>query len=262
MVETLGSSLENVRARMTYPDAKNFREFVEALSKILDEARFEITSDGVRVVGMDPAKIAYIEIMMPSESFLSFNVEGEEPVYMGVNLESLSNALKKGKKGETLEFAVTDDKVFLQIESAIVKRFLLPNIEVLLDVPEKITLEHDVEATVIGDVLKKAIRDIDIIGKEAEFEAGEGVLTIRAKGEGRARVETILREGQSTALLFLEVRQPSKSAYDVSYLKNVLNLTKIAESVDIKFSSERPLELVFKSPEGSRVRYLLAPSIV
>ncbi|MCE4601408.1 MAG: DNA polymerase sliding clamp [Desulfurococcales archaeon] len=262
MAETLEASIEDVVATLRYPDSKSFREFVEALSKILDEARFEIGRDGVRVAGMDPAKIAYIEIWMPQDSFLEYSIdETRESVYMGVRLESLVNALKKGKKGESVLFKVSDDKIFIQVESAVVKRFLLPNIEVFIDVPENLTLEHDVEASVIAEAVKRAIKDVEVVGKDVEFEAEEGKLVIRAKAETRARVEAVLQEGVSSALLFLEVRKPSVSVYEVSYLKNVLNLTKIAEAVDIKFSSERPLEMVFKSPDGSRVRYLLAPSI-
>ncbi len=262
MSRILGEELENVQAEFRYPDAKSFRAFIEALSKILDEARFEISSDGVRVVGMDPAKVAYMEVYMPSSSFTEFNVEtGGEPVYMGVNLETMSNILKKGKKGETLLFKVASDKIFVQIDSVIVKRFLIPNIEVILDVPEEIKLEHSVEATVISDVVKKAISDIEIVGDVAEFEASEDRLIIRAKGASRARVETILQEGVSSALLYLEVREPSTSLYDVSYLKNILNLTRVADSVDIKFSSGKPLEMIFRSPEGSQVRYILAPSV-
>jgi len=83
---------------------------------------------------------------------------------------------------------------------------------------------------------------------------------IRAKGGSRARAETVLAEG-SSALLFLEIRNPATSLYDVAYLKNVLNLTKVADTVEIKFSSGKPLELVFRSPEGSQVRYILAPSV-
>ncbi len=262
MAPVLGEDLEGVIAEFRYPDAKSFREFVEALSKILDEARFDITSDGVRVVGMDPAKIALMEVTMPSTSFIEFSIdEDRQPVYMGVNLETLSSILKKGKKGEPVLFKVTDDKIFVQIDSVIVKRFLIPNIEVIIDVPERITLEHDVEATVISDVVKKAISDIDIVGDVAEFEAADDKLIIRAKGASRARVETILEYGASSALLYLEIRQPSTSLYDVSYLKNVLNLTRVADSIDIKFSSGKPLEMVFKSPEGSQVRYILAPSV-
>jgi len=261
--QVLGADLEGIVATFRYPDAKSFREFVEALRKILDEARFDIKPEGVRVAGMDPAKVAFIEVWMPRDAFLEYEVdESRESIYMGVRLESLANALKKGKKGEPVLFRVTDDKVFMQIDSIVVKRFLMPNIEVFLDIPENLSLEHDVEATVIADVVKKAIRDVEIVGRDVEFEASEGRLVIRAKGESRTKIEAVLQEGVSSALLYLEVRNPSVSAYDVSYLKNVLNLTKIAESVDIKFSSEKPLEMVFKSPEGSRVRYLLAPSIV
>jgi len=263
LAQTLESEIEGVVATLRYPDAKSLREFIEALSKILDEARFDITQGGVKVAGMDPAKVAFIEVWMPRESFLEYDLdESRESIYMGVRLESLASALKKGKKGEPVLFRVSDDKVYVQVDSVVVKRFLMPNIEVFIDLPENITLEHDVEASVIAEVLKKAVKDVEIVGKEVEFEANDGKLVIRAKGEARSRVEAVLQEGVSSALLYLEIRKPSVSVYDVSYIKNVLNLTKIAESVEIRFSSERPLELVFKSPDGSRVRYLLAPSVV
>ncbi len=262
MPGTLAEALEGVVVEFRYPDAKSFREFVEALSKILDEARFDVTSDGIRVVGMDPAKIAYMEVSIPSSILELEFKEDRDVVYMGVNLETFASILKKGKKGEPLLFRVADDKIYVEIESVVVKRFLIPNIEVIIDAPERIELEHSVEATVISDVIKKAIKDIEIVGDVVEIQADEDRLIFRAKGgEGRAKVETVLQRDISTALLFLEVAEPSTSLYDVSYLKNVLNLTRVADSVDIKFSSGKPLEMVFKTPEGSQVRYILAPSV-
>jgi len=242
-------------------DAKLFREMVEGVSKILDEALFVITQEGVRVVGMDPAKIALIELVLPTEAFIDFDYRGGDRVDMGVNLEALRNAVKRGKKGEQLEVRVTTERVYLKIESTVVKRYLLPNLEVMVDVPEEIKLEFDVHVSVISDVVKKALKDIELVGDIAEFEADEDSFTIRSFGEGRSRVEARLTR-DSPALLFLEVSSPASSRYDVSYLKKVLNLAKIAESVDIRFSSDKPLELVFKAPDGSRVRYLLAPSTV
>lgn len=240
-------------------DAKLFREMVEGVSKILDEALFVITSEGIRVVGMDPAKVALIEVELPSEAFIDFDFRGGERVEMGVNLEALKNAVKRGKKGEQLEVRVTTERVYLKIEGSVVKRYLLPNLEVVVDVPGEVKLEFDVTASVISDVVKKALKDIDLVGDIAEFEADEDSFTIRSFGEGRSRVEAKLTR-DSPALLFLEVSSPASSRYDVGYLKKVLNLAKIAESIDIRFSSDKPLELVFKAPDGSRVRYLLAPS--
>lgn len=253
----LEREIEEYDAMFRY-DAKVFKEMVDGVSKILDEAVFVITGDGVKMIGMDPAKLALIELELPSEAFIDFDFKGEGRVEMGVNLDTLKNIVKRGKKGEHLEVRVTTEKVFFKIESSVVKRYLLPNLEIILDVPERIELGFDVTASVLSDVVKKVLKDIELVGDIAVFEADEESLVIRG-GEGRSRVEARLTR-DSPALYFLEVRNPASSRYDVGYLKKVLNLAKIAESVEIKFSSDKPLELVFKAPDGSRIRYLLAPS--
>jgi len=260
-MSSLESEVGEPLAKFKYPDAKVFREFVEALNKIVEEAKFVITNDGVRVVGMDPAKVALIEVNMPVEAFLEYEVK--EDTEMGINLEVLVNAVKRGKKGDPVTVLVSSDKVLIRLDSQTggVKRYLAPNIEVLSELPGELKLEHDVEASVISDVLKRAFKDIEAVGEVALFEAEEGELRIKGYSEGRTRVEMRLREG-SPALVFLEVRNPSTSAYDVSHLKNVLGLTKVAAAVDLKFSSDKPLEMVFKSTEGSRVRFLLAPTSI
>jgi len=261
LVETLESQIEGVVARFQFPDAKSMRELVDTLAKLMEEARFTIKQDGIRVIGMDSSKLALIDIYMPREAFLEYEVaEDRDEVYLGVNLSSLSQMMKKGKKGEPVTFLVSDDRVLIRVDSVVVKKFLVPNIEVLLDVPEEIKLEFDVEASVISDSLKKALRDVEIVGDIVEFEATEEALIIKARGEG-ARARTIFSR-DSAALTFLDVKVPSKSAYDLSYLKNVLNLTKIADAVEIRFSTDKPLELVFKTPGPGEltVRYLLAPT--
>ncbi len=260
-MSTLESQISEPVARMKYPDAKVFREFIEALSKIVEEAKFKISEDGVKVVGMDPAKVALIEIDMPSEAFLEYEVQRD--IEMGVNLESLANSIKRGKKGDTVSFAITDDKVLVKLEAqtGAIKRYLTPNFEVTIDVPENPKLEHDVEASVISDTLKRAVKDAEAISDLIVIEAEEGELRFKGYTEGKSKMEMRLKEG-SPALIYLEVRNPATSAYDITHLKNVLNLTKVAAAVDLKFSSDKPLELVFKSAEGSKVRYLLAPTSI
>ena len=260
MVQELESAIEGVVARFQYPDARTLRDVVDTLSKIMDEVRFTITNDGIRAVGMDSSKTALIEVYFGRDAFLEYEVaEDREEVYLGMQLSSLSSMLKKGKKGEGVLFMVSDDRVLIRIDSAIVKKFLVPNIEVMIDVPGEINLDFSVEASVLSDALKKALRDVEIVGNIVEFEATEDSLIIRARGEG-ARARTVFTR-DSAALSYMEVKEPSRAAYDVAYLKNVLNLTRIADSVDIRFSTDRPIELVFRAPGAgeARVRYLLAP---
>ncbi len=257
LAETLEDRIESPVARLKYPDSKTFSAIVEGLSRIVDEARFDVLREHVKVVGMDPAKVALMEVEIPYEAFLEYELEAEKAV-MGVNMESFKNIVKRGKKGEPVGFKISEDKVLVVIEGTLTRRFLLPNLEVYIEAPEEIRLEHEAEATVISDVIKAAIRDAEVGGDVVEFEADEDRLVIRGKGEGRA--EAVITQ-ESPALAALEVKKPAKSAYDISYLKNVLKLAAVAQAVDVKFSSEKPLELVFKSAENTRIRYLLAPTI-
>ncbi len=259
-MSTLLEEVEEPAARFRYPDAKTFKTLVDSLAKILDEVSFKITRDGVRVGGMDPARVSMIQVEIPYESFLEIEVsEGRDSVEAGFNIGVLKDMLKRGKKGDVVEFIVSDDKVLVSVESKVLKRYLVPNLEVSIDIPEEVKLDHDVEAVVLADVVKKALKDAEIVGDIVELEADEEKLVIRGRGEGRSKVEAVLTR-ETTALIDLQVKNPAASRYDIQYLKNVIGLTGIAEAVEIKFSSDKPLELVFKSPEGSRVRYLLAPS--
>jgi len=258
-LSTLEEALGQPKARLRFPDARVLRQMMESLGKILEEARFVIGENAVKVVGMDPGKTALMEVEMPREAFLEYEVEGE--VEMGLNLESFINTIKRGRKGDTVLLLVTDDKVLVRIDAGVIKRYLLPNIEVVAEIPGELKIEHDVEASVIADAILKAVRDAEIVSNTLVIEAEDGALAFKARGEGARSLEVRLTTGMSS-LLYLNVRNPATSAYDLQYLKNVLNLTKIAEAVDVKFSSDKPLELVFKSPEGSRVRLFLAPTAV
>ncbi len=256
---SLEVEVESPIARIKYPDVKTFRELIVALSKILDEARFTLSSSGLRIVGMDPAKVAYIEVHVPREAFLEYEIEeGRELVDVGFNLGVLKGVLE-GRKGNPVEMIVAQDKVLVGVEGAISRKFLLPNLEVAVEELGEVKLEHDVRAVIIGDVLKKAISDIKTVSDIVEMEADENRLVIRSTGETGPKV-TLKLTRESTALIDLQVRNPSKARFDVSYLENTLNLCKIAESVELMFSTDKPLELNFKSPDGSTVRYILAPS--
>jgi proliferating cell nuclear antigen len=256
---SLEAEVESPIARIKYPDVKTFKELIVALSKILDEAKLSLTRTGLRIVGMDPAKVAYIEVHMPREAFLEYEIEEDrEVVEAGFNLGVLEGILE-GRKGNPVEMVIAQDKVLVSVEGAVIRRFLLPNLEVAVEELGEVELEHDVKAVVISDVLKKAISDIKAVSDIVEVEADENQIVLRSTGEAGPKV-TLRLTRESSALINLEARNPSRAKYDVSYLENTLNLCKVAESVELMFSTDKPLELNFKSPDGSTVRYILAPS--
>ncbi|ADI32183.1 DNA polymerase sliding clamp [Staphylothermus hellenicus] len=244
-------------ARIVYPEAKYIREMITALGKLVDEVAFKITPEALIVKAIDPARVALIDIYLPQTAFLEYDVS--EEVVAGLSSANLSKLLKKVKKGDKFVMDVTEEQITITIESTIRRIYRFRNLEVPVpEIPEA-KLEFNVEAQVLVDVVKHAIKDAETVGDLLEIEASDQE-TLYLRGRGVSMTETKLVVGMP-ALLNLEVKEPGKSAYQLEYLKHIVNLTKIAELAILRFSSNMPLELEFSLSEG-RVKYLLAPAAV
>ncbi|HIQ03538.1 MAG TPA: proliferating cell nuclear antigen (pcna) [Desulfurococcales archaeon] len=242
--------------KIVYPDARTFRHIIEALSKIVDEALMKITSEGVELKAMDPAHVSLLHLKFPPEAFEEYSVEGEYKI--GFNTANILKLLKRGKKGDRLELSVEEDMFRIALIGAAIRAYKIR----ILDIPEaeipEATLEFDVSASIISDPLKNALKDAEAVGDTVEFSAeNEEELIIRGKG-GEMETETRISR-ESGALISLNVKNAAKSEYSLEYIKNVIALTKVADTVTLEFSNNMPLKLDFAIPGEGRVIYLLAP---
>lgn len=240
-------------AKLVYPEAKYLKEIIDSLSKLTDEAAFQLTSGGLKIVALDPARVALININVPQTAFLEYDVP--EETIVGLSMASLSRMLRKVKKGDRFVLNTRDDRVEVVVESIGKRIYRFRNLEARLPEIQELRLEFSVVAQLLVDVVKQLIRDAEAVGDLVELEAPDSE-TLYLRGRGASVVETKLTLG-TPALVSLEVRRPSKSAYQLEYLRHVVNLAKISDLVTLKFSSDSPLELEFSLGE-SRVKYLLA----
>ena len=252
----LESELQNPPVYFRYGDAKIFATLVSSLAEIVEEVALRVTKDGVTAKGMDPAKVAYIEVSIPYTNFLEYDVK--EELTIGVNLASLERALSRAKKGYTLSLKADQSRVLVVVEGNVTRTYSLPNIEVASESVD-IKLEHTARARVLSDPFKRAITDAGQFSDVVELEATESYLAVRGVGERRAESKFL---SGTASLVELDVKEPARARYDVSYLEKVLDLTKVAENIDVQFKTDSPLELNFESPGGFTVRYVLAPSAV
>ena len=66
----------------------------------------------------------------------------------------------------------------------------------------------------------------------------------------------------SDALLSLEVKEPCKATYPLSYLSDIVKAASAtSEVVDLEFSTDMPVRLDFKQPYDGSLIYYLAPRI-
>jgi len=242
-------------AKFTYPEAKYFKELIDALGKLVDEVAFQLKPEGLKVVALDPAKVALLSIDIPATAFLEYNVE--EEAVAGLSTANLAKLLKKIKRGDKFVLTVVEDKVEVVIESLGRRIYRFRNLEVPTpEIPEA-QLEFNVKAMLLVDVIKQALKDAETVGEILEIEAPDD-RTLYLRGVGATVAETKLVAGMP-ALLSLEVKEPSKAKYQLEYLKHVVGITKIAEVATLAFSSDAPLQLEFRFGDA-RVTYLLAPT--
>lgn len=247
--------VEALIARVVYPEAKSIKSIVDSLAKLVDEVAIIVSNEGLSLKALDPARVALIEVILPSTSFLEYEVNEETTI--GMSMANLSKLLTRLKKGDRFELFVKEDYVGITIHAAVKRTYRFKNLEVQVpEIPEA-SLEFSVEAQVLADAIKQAIKDAETVGDTLEFEAKDDQ-ALFMRGVGGTIAETKLTR-EMPALIDLVVKEPAKSAYSIEYLKNVVALTKIAEATTIKFSSDAPVYLEFSLAGEGRVKFLLAP---
>lgn len=241
--------------RVVLPEAKIFKEIIDAISNLADEISIVLNPDGMVMRAMDVDQSSLLEVNFPKDMFLEYEVE--EPQVIGVSVGNLKKVLKHLKKGENLTIIPEGDYVKFSIGEGGVsaRRFRFRNLEVTTPQIPELELQFTVSAQIMTQALKKALEDIEEVGGSAEFNAKEEALIVRAVGVGR--VEVRFAKG-SLATISLEVKEPASAVYDAAKLTNILSVTKISDIVKLEFASKMPLKAEFIVGSG-KVAYLLAP---
>ncbi len=246
-----------MRVKASYPDASVFKNLFDVLSKTVDEVSLVFNDEGMRIRTLDPANVALLDIFFPRDSFVEYEVEGEARV--GVNLSVLMKLLKRAKRGDRIDIEADDETVKFTLLGVVKRTYELRNLEVNVpEIPEA-NLNFDTKVTMLVDPLRDALKDIEIVGSQAEFEyrEDENALILYSPGETKYSMKLTRESG---AVIEIEASKSSKSAYSVDYLLNILSLVKVADTVKIEFSSQMPLRLQFDLPAGGKAVYLLAPA--
>jgi proliferating cell nuclear antigen len=241
--------------RVVLPEAKLFKEVVDAISNLADEVSITLNPDGLVVRAMDVDQSSLLEVNFPRDMFLEYDVAEQEVI--GVSVSNLKKVLKHLKKGENLAIIPEGDFVKFSIGEGGVsaRRFKFRNLDVAAPEIPGLELQFTVSAQIMTQALRKILEDIEEVGGNAEFDAKEDTLVIRAVGVGR--VEAKFSKG-SLAAISLEVTEPATAVYDAAKLTNVLSVTKISDIVKLEFASKMPLKAEFIVGPG-KVVYLLAP---
>jgi len=233
---------------------------ITAISTLVDEATFNITPEGIKLRAMDPSRVAMIDFEMPKTTFDEYTAD--TPTKMCINITELLKLLRRTSKDESVELELDEKtgRLNVGIKGKYDRTFNMPTLEATEEeVPTpKITFNVRAKATTEG--LNEAIQDVQLVSDHVRIEMDNEKMTMRATGDLMgATVE--LKKG-SDALLDLEVKEPSKATFSLSYLSEIIKTAAATSDVaTLEFSTDMPIRIDFQQPKEGKLTFYLAPRI-
>ncbi len=241
-------------------DAKLLRDAVTALSTLIDEGTFNIDSNGIRLRAMDPSRVAMVDFTMQKTVFDEYG--SDEDTKICLNLSELLKLLKRAGKDEAVELLL-DEKTgqfVITVRGKYTRTFRMPTLEASEDEVPTPKIAFNAKVTLTADGFRQSLEDVALVSDYVRVETDGEKVTMNAKGDIMgANVE--LKKG-SDALLSIEVKEPSKSAFPLSYLSEIVKAAAAtSDIVTLEFSSDMPIRLDFKQRYDGTLVYFLAPRI-
>ena len=101
------------------------KETVNVISTLINEAKFKVTQEGVKVMAVDGSHIAMIDLVLNSTAFEEFRADEMD---LGIDLEKLKTVLKNAKSDEIIAINYNAERNFLE--------FNLDSIEIVDGIPK------------------------------------------------------------------------------------------------------------------------------
>jgi len=233
-------------------DVASWKNSVDAIAVIIDEAVLKATSDGLKLRAMDPSQIAMVDFFMPKEAFESYEVDEETDI--GINFSELNKITKRAKAEDKIELSL-DTKLKITFSGKTTRRFNHSLIELSGTLPKEPKIDFTSGVKLGATMLQDALKDVELVSNHISLQIGEN-FSISAKGDTGA-VDIDFPED---SIISVNSTEPARATYALEYFNNLLKAATSATAVGIHMLSDAPVMIEYNIGEG-KVIYYLAPRI-
>lgn len=241
--------------KLTLAEPKYLKESISIISDLVNETRIKVTKDGLELVAMDPANVAMVIFKLLSSAFTEYTVDKEAEI--AVNLNSLKQVLRRANPNDMLTLELEDNKLKIQLKSESTRTFNLPIIDIEEKEQKVPDLNFPVSIETNAVALSEAIEDADIVAEAVSFIAEPKRFMLQAEGDlSNAQIE--LKPGEDTKI---NTKEKIKAKYSIEYLKKMMQGSKLADKVTIRFNKDYPLKLDYNAVDRVLLSFILAPRV-
>lgn len=249
-------------------DGKTIKPFLNAIGRVVDEAKVHIDERGLSVTAVDPSNVFMGEMALQADAFDTFDLTEEATI--GVHLDGLQSAVRRARKnsGDELTLSIQDRRLTATVSRGYDNHEVVSQSTLDLIDPDSIRQEPDVpdldrdvslslDAGAFTDALSYAAGGP---GKHVEFKAqavNQHAKALYLSGETDTRSESI-------AISDIETDGTAEAMYSDDYMKKILGGIGDVEpgTITIVFGDEFPITVSAGSEDRPfKARYFLAPRV-
>lgn len=244
-------------------DLDLFTKVLNAAAAVLeDEGTFFATpEEGLTLRNMDKSRFAMVDLKI-RPSYFNDGFKCDQKYVISIQMQDLKKILQRAGKEDVLTIRLdeTNDTLIFMYEGRAQKRFVLPlSVSEESTLPDPSQLGADVTAKLQGGSLTDFIKDASIIGGSIKIAAKPGEMTFSSAQDKKEVSITIVAGLEHSAATEILTETPSESLYSIDTFKNLLLVDNAFTSVQLDFSSAKPLRLHYQDDRGIELGYLLAP---
>ncbi|PIO00022.1 proliferating cell nuclear antigen (pcna) [archaeon CG10_big_fil_rev_8_21_14_0_10_43_11] len=239
-------------------NSKLFKDSINLINELVGEGIFEISTDGIKLVAMDPASVAMIVFHLLPSAFSTYTVDESKKI--GLSIDKLKDVLRRVTGTERIIISLVDANLLVEIQDTYHRKFSLP----LLDLdPQDLrvpALEFNAVVELKSDVLKNGVEDAGVLSDSIILHAFPEKFVMSGRGDN-SDVTIELDPTTSDALVNLDVKEESSAKYSIEYLNKMIKASKLAENLTLNFKKDYPLRLDYTSVNQLKVSFILAPRV-
>ena len=240
--------------KLTLAEPRLLKESISIISELVSETKIHLNKDYLEVTAMDPANVAMILFKMPKSVFAEYEVEDTT---ISINLNNFKQILRRVKNTDVLTLEIKENKLHITMKDKSTRTFQLP----LLDLEDKKQKEPELEFKTVVSMnssdFNEAIEDVDIVAESVVLATEENAFKVSASGD-LTNAEVSINQDEDTVI---DSQGDHKSKYSIEYLKKMMQGSKIASTVNVKFSTDYPLKLEYTEKERLSLSFILAPRV-
>ncbi len=239
-------------------DVSLFRRSIEALRDFLPQAQMHISSEGLRIRGMDLNHVGFVDYFLSSEDCKS--LRAPRGMVLGISTTIFAKVLATASNAECVTLSDADDRLRIAFmgegRSA---TFEIPTLDINEDTVELPELSYSAIVQARAADITGLIKDLASFGDSAILTLNENGFHVAAEGDmGRGELTLEPADDREMTVEGDEV----KLTFGMKYLQQIVkSCSGLAATMEVAFDPGHPLRASSRWGNGSYFIAYLAPKV-